>query len=171
MNSVKINNKNNLSKKLRKQQTPKPEQLKRNGKKSKNISEFSWQEKKIPSVGINGTWPTWCAVWTAPSLHYQGQGSNWTWRAGWLIACDLSLLAFTDLARAFFPLLPVLWGTVEIVTGCRDSREKLLRQNNKHPQGPVEARHQHPALPTMPSDKKAFNKHNASPSLFLIGFF
>lgn len=45
MNSVKINNKNNLSKKLRKQQTPKPEQLKRNGKKTKNISEFSWQEK------------------------------------------------------------------------------------------------------------------------------
>lgn len=46
MNSVKINNKNNLSKKIRKQQTPKLEQLKRNGKKTKNISEFSWQEKK-----------------------------------------------------------------------------------------------------------------------------
>lgn len=46
MNSVKINNKSNLSKKkIRKQQTPKPEQVKRNGKKTKNISEFSWQEK------------------------------------------------------------------------------------------------------------------------------
>lgn len=171
MNSVKINNKNNLSKKIKKTTNSQTWATK---KKWEENQEYIWiflTGKKITSVGINGTWPTWCAVWTAPSLHYQGQGSNWTWRAGWLIACDLSLLAFTDLARAFFPLLPVLWGTVEIVTGCRDSREKLLRQNNKHPQGPVEARHQHPALPTMPSDKKAFNKHNASPSLFLIGFF
>lgn len=168
MNSVKINNKNNLSKKLRKQQTwATKKKWKVNqeyiwifltGKKNNHLSGNKWDmtylvcslDSTVPSPPGLG-WP----------LDMAGRMAHSTWPepAGIHRPC-----------KGLLPTSPRPVGD----SGDSDRVQRFKRETPEAEQqastGASKGTPSAPALLTMPLDKKAFNKHGASP-LLSIGFF